>query len=59
MRTGADFLAASWMAAATGGKAPIDLAESAYRSLGEVQDLIRDQELPLWRIAPFGVDEPG
>ncbi|WP_172832342.1 transcription-repair coupling factor [Nakamurella panacisegetis] len=59
VRTGADFLAASWMAAATGGRAPIDLAESAYRSLGEVQDLIRDQELPLWRVAPFGVDEPG
>ncbi len=58
VRTGADFLAASWMAAATGGKAPIDLAESAYRSLGEVQDLIRDHELPLWRIAPFGTDDP-
>ena len=58
VRTGADFLAASWMAAATGGKAPIDLAESAYRTLGEVQDVIRDQELPLWRIAPFGVDDP-
>jgi transcription-repair coupling factor (superfamily II helicase) len=59
VRTGADFLAASWMAAATGGKAPIDLVESAYRSLGEVQDVIRDLELPLWRIAPFGVDDPG
>ena len=58
VRTGADFLAASWMAAATGGKAPIDLAESAYRSLGEVQDLIRDNDLPLWRVAPFGVDQP-
>ena len=59
VRTGADFLAASWMAAATGGKAPIDLAESAYRSLGQVQDMIRDHDLPLWRIAPFGVDQPG
>ncbi len=58
VRTGADFLAASWMAAATGGKAPIDLAESAYRTLGEVEDVIRDHELPLWRIAPFGVDNP-
>ena len=58
VRTGADFLAASWMAAATGGKAPIDLAESAYRTLGQVQDVIRDLELPLWRIAPFGVDTP-
>ena len=59
VRTGADFLAASWMAAATGGRAPIDLAESAYRSLGEIQDLIRDSGLPLWRVAPFGVDQPG
>ena len=58
VRTGADFLAASWMAAATGGKAPIDLAESAYQTLGEVQDVIRDHELPLWRIAPFGTDDP-
>jgi len=58
VRTGADFLAASWMAAATGGKAPIDLAESAYRTLGEVQDVVREQELPLWRISPFGLDVP-
>ncbi len=58
VRTGADFLAASWMAAATGGRAPIDLAESAYRTLGEVQDVIRDHDLPLWRIAPFGLDQP-
>jgi len=58
VRTGADFLAASWMAAATGGKAPIDLAESAYRTLGEVQDVVREQELPMWRISPFGLDVP-
>ena len=31
VRTGQEFLEASWMAAASGGKAPIDLGASAYR----------------------------
>ena len=34
VRTGNEFLAASWMAAATGGRAPIDLGSSAYRGAG-------------------------
>ena len=54
LRTGAEFLAASWMTAASGGRAPIDLADSAYRTLGEVEDLIRDRDLPLWRLGSFG-----
>lgn len=58
VRTGQEFLAASWMAAATGGKAPIDLGESAYRDLDEVFDAVRDADLPLWQLAPFGVDAP-
>ncbi|MTD12735.1 transcription-repair coupling factor [Nakamurella sp. YIM 132087] len=58
VRTGAEFLAASWMAAASGGKAPIDLAESAYRTLGEVLDSARDADLPVWRIGSFGLDTP-
>ncbi len=53
VRTGNEFLAASWMAAATGGRAPIDLGSSAYRSLEETLDVVRDAELPIWRIAPF------
>lgn len=53
VRTGEEFLAASWMAAATGGRAPIDLGSSAYRSLGDVLDVVRDAELPIWRIASF------
>ncbi|WP_420120755.1 transcription-repair coupling factor [Nakamurella sp.] len=59
VRTGEEFLAASWRAAATGGRAPIDLGSSAYRSLGDVLDVVRDAELPIWRIAPFaaGPDE--
>jgi transcription-repair coupling factor (superfamily II helicase) len=56
VRTGAEFLAASWMAAAAGGLAPIDLGESAYRDLGETLDAVEDRGLPLWRIAPFAGD---
>ena len=54
LRTGAEFLAASWMTAGSGGQAPIDLADSAYRTLGEVEDQIRDRDLPLWRLGSFG-----
>ncbi|WP_029137527.1 transcription-repair coupling factor [Nakamurella lactea] len=57
VRTGQEFLAASWMAAATGGKAPIDLGESAYRELDDVLDTVRDADLPLWRLAPFGTED--
>ncbi|HEY7815114.1 MAG TPA: transcription-repair coupling factor, partial [Nakamurella sp.] len=53
VRTGEEFLAASWMAAATGGRAPIDLGSSAYRSLEDVLDVVRDAELPIWRVASF------
>ena len=36
VRTGQEFLEASWLAAGTGGAAPIDVGASAYRDLGEV-----------------------
>lgn len=58
VRTGAEFLAASWMTAAAGGQAPIDLGESAYRDLAGAIEAIEDRDLPLWRITPFG-DVPG
>ena len=57
VRTGQEFLAASWMAAATGGRAPIDLDESAYRDLEDVLDAVRDRELPIWTVAPFGQED--
>ena len=57
VRTGQEFLAASWMAAATGGEAPIDLGDSAYRPLDETLDQIEDLGLSLWRIAPFAGSE--
>ncbi|GAA4560368.1 transcription-repair coupling factor [Pseudonocardia xishanensis] len=36
VRTGQEFLEASWLAAGTGGAAPIDVGASAYQDLGEV-----------------------
>ncbi|MCE3551261.1 transcription-repair coupling factor [Pseudonocardia sp. RS11V-5] len=36
VRTGQEFLEASWLAAGTGGTAPIDVGASAYRDLTEV-----------------------
>ncbi|MCC5697193.1 hypothetical protein LH612_28970, partial [Klebsiella pneumoniae] len=48
VRTGQEFLEASWMVAADGGKAPIDLGASAYRGLGEVAEHTRAAGLPWW-----------
>ncbi|MBC6450289.1 transcription-repair coupling factor [Actinokineospora xionganensis] len=51
VRTGQEFLEASWMAAATGGKAPIDLGASAYRDLGDVAAHARDGDHPWWTLS--------
>ncbi|AXX27991.1 transcription-repair coupling factor [Actinosynnema pretiosum subsp. pretiosum] len=51
VRTGQEFLEASWMAAAGGGKAPIDLGASAYRSLDEVADAARAADKPWWTLS--------
>ncbi|CCH28050.1 transcription-repair coupling factor [Actinosynnema sp. NPDC047251] len=48
VRTGQEFLEASWTAAAGGGKAPIDLGASAYRSLAEVADSAKAKGRPWW-----------
>ncbi|WP_433268302.1 transcription-repair coupling factor [Actinosynnema sp. CS-041913] len=51
VRTGQEFLEASWMAAAGGGKAPIDLGASAYRSLAEVADTAKAKGRPWWTLS--------
>ncbi|GAA4856441.1 transcription-repair coupling factor [Saccharopolyspora cebuensis] len=48
VRTGQEFLEASWMVAADGGKAPIDLGASAYRGLGEVAEHTTAIGRPWW-----------
>lgn len=50
VRTGQEFLEASWMAAADGGKAPVDLGASAYRGLADVAEHTRSLGLPWWTL---------
>ncbi len=60
VRTSQEFLEASWITAAAGGEAPIDLRAAAFRDLAEVRDHARDLGQPWWTIAPFAsADETG
>ena len=54
VRTGAEFLAASWSAAALGGTQPVDLEPAAYRELSYVLERAAAQGIPWWSFAPFG-----
>jgi transcription-repair coupling factor (superfamily II helicase) len=54
--TGEEFLAASWAAAAAGGRTPLDLGSAAYRGLGEVRERARTAGLPWWSLTPFAPD---
>ncbi|MGW1676402.1 transcription-repair coupling factor [Saccharopolyspora sp. NPDC002376] len=57
VRTGQEFLEASWMVAADGGKAPIDLGASAYRSLAEVAEHTVSIGLPWWPLTQLTSEE--
>jgi transcription-repair coupling factor (superfamily II helicase) len=59
VRTGQEFLEASWMAAAGGGKAPIDLGASAYRDLDEVAEQARATDRPWWTLSQLTSEHPG
>ena len=54
--TSQEFLAASWSAAAEGGKAPIDLAASAYRELADVRSDALGRDLAWWTLSAFAED---
>ena len=54
--TSAEFLHASWAAAAGGGMAPVDLGAAAYRSLGDVRQRALARGLSWWTLSPFGLD---
>ena len=55
--TSAEFLQASWAAAASGGKAPIDLGAAAYQTLDELQLAVGAKpQTSWWSISPFGLD---
>lgn len=54
VRTSQEFLEASWINAAAGGEAPIDLGAAAFRTLDEIRDHAGALGLPWWSMAPFG-----
>jgi transcription-repair coupling factor (superfamily II helicase) len=58
VRTGQEFLEASWLVAASGpdAKAPIDLGASAYRGLTEVAEHALATGRRWWTLSPFGTD---
>ncbi|CAN5427066.1 transcription-repair coupling factor [soil metagenome] len=56
VRTSEEFLAASWAAAAGGGKAPVDLGAASLRSLSDVQSEAGALQMPWWTISPFTTD---
>lgn len=63
VRTGQEFLEASWTAASFGGAAPLgahglDLAASSYRGLDVVRADARRRELPWWTVSPLAADDP-
>jgi transcription-repair coupling factor (superfamily II helicase) len=57
VRTGQEFLEASWMVAADGGKAPIDLGASAYRGLAEIAEHTVALGLPWWGLTQFSSED--
>ncbi|HEU4424313.1 MAG TPA: DEAD/DEAH box helicase, partial [Pilimelia sp.] len=57
VRTSAEFLEASWAAAAVGGKVPIDLGAAAFKTLADVRGHAHDLGLAWWSLSPFGLVE--
>ncbi|MDV6011489.1 transcription-repair coupling factor [Haloechinothrix sp. LS1_15] len=51
VRSGQEFLEASWMNAAVGGQAPIDLGASAYREFAEVRKHATDTGRCWWTLS--------
>lgn len=58
LATSAEFLAAGWQAAATGGQAPLDVSAASYLSLDEMSAQASAIGLGWWTFAPFGMDDP-
>ncbi|WP_026874908.1 transcription-repair coupling factor [Jiangella gansuensis] len=53
--TSQEFLDASWAAAASGGRAPIDLGAAAYHTLGDVRAQSIRHGLAWWSVSSFGI----
>src|SRR5690348_6799977 len=57
VRTSAEFLEASWAAAAVGGAAPIDLGAAAFKTLSVVRAEAGRLGQPWWSLSPFAAVE--
>jgi transcription-repair coupling factor (superfamily II helicase) len=57
VRTSQEFLEASWVNAAAGGEAPIDLGAAAYKSLEEIRGRASELDLPWWSTTPLTADD--
>jgi transcription-repair coupling factor (superfamily II helicase) len=55
--TSQEFLEASWVSAAAGGEAPIDLAGAAFQPIAKIRQSARDLGVPWWTLGPFGGDQ--
>ncbi len=53
VRTSQEFLEASWVTAAAGGQAPIDLGAAAFQPLPEVRAAARHLGIGWWTVTPF------
>jgi transcription-repair coupling factor (superfamily II helicase) len=57
--TSQEFLEASWVSAAAGGEAPIDLGGSAFQPIATIRQTAAELGIPWWTLAPFGVTDDG
>ncbi|MFC5906170.1 transcription-repair coupling factor, partial [Streptacidiphilus monticola] len=55
--TSAEFLQASWVAAAAGGERPLDVGAASLWALADVRYHAREIGLPWWSLSPFAADE--
>jgi transcription-repair coupling factor (superfamily II helicase) len=51
--TSQEFLEASWVNAASGGQAPVDLGAAAFRSLAQIRTAARELGIGWWTTTPF------
>ena len=59
VRTSREFLAAGWAAAASGGRAPIDLGQAGYRELSDVRAHVLDRGQGWWGLSSFAASPEG
>jgi transcription-repair coupling factor (superfamily II helicase) len=52
--TSQEFLEASWVSAAVGAEAPVDLGGAAFQPIARIREAAAELGIPWWSLAPFG-----